>query len=183
MPGTKDNGLVVGMTNAGLSEGLGLAGHVPPERFRLISIAPNQGSILALGKPICPDLVEPDCQSCCVCSSGPCLSIHVGFGLSSCPANIMPRGTTIIIARGATTGRMAQLGMDMAFNQTCYVLLSGNTLDRNYLYYSMLFSVNQFRHSRMVLYLARLQLALLMNGRSPCLPSPNSASSPQLLAM
>ena len=105
------------------------------------------------------------------------------LGLSSCPANIMPRGTTIIIARGATTGRMAQLGMDMAFNQTCYVLLSGNTLDRNYLYYSMLFSVNQFRHSRMVLYLARLQLALLMNGRSPCLPSPNSASSPQLLAM
>jgi type I restriction enzyme S subunit len=37
---------------------------------------------------------------------------------------------------------MAQLGKDMAFNQTCYCLLPNNGLDKNYLYYSMLFSVN-----------------------------------------
>ncbi len=37
---------------------------------------------------------------------------------------------------------MAQLGKDMAFNQTCYCLVPSYGLDKNYLYYSMLFSVN-----------------------------------------
>jgi type I restriction enzyme, S subunit len=62
-------------------------------------------------------------------------------GLASCPARIVPEGTTIIIARGATVGRMAQLGMAMTFNQTCYGLLPTKFLDQDYLYYSMLFSV------------------------------------------
>jgi len=64
------------------------------------------------------------------------------LGLVSCSARIMPAGTTIIIARGATVGRMAQLGMEMAFNQTCYGFLPASGLDKNYLYYSMLFSVS-----------------------------------------
>jgi type I restriction enzyme S subunit len=66
-------------------------------------------------------------------------------GLASCPARIMPKGTTIIIARGATVGRMAQLGMAMSFNQTCYGLLPSNGLDQDYLYYSMLFSINSIK--------------------------------------
>jgi type I restriction enzyme S subunit len=64
------------------------------------------------------------------------------LGLSNSSTKIMPKDTTIIIARGATVGRMAQLGKDMAFNQTCYCLLPRDGLDKNYLYYSMLFSVN-----------------------------------------
>jgi type I restriction enzyme S subunit len=36
---------------------------------------------------------------------------------------------------------MAQLGKDMAFNQTCYCLLPNDGLDKDFLYYSMLFSV------------------------------------------
>ncbi|MFZ5922101.1 MAG: restriction endonuclease subunit S [Chloroflexota bacterium] len=64
------------------------------------------------------------------------------LGLSNSPTKILPKDTTIIIARGATVGRMAQLGKDMAFNQTCYCLLPKDGLDKHYLYYSMLFSVN-----------------------------------------
>jgi len=67
------------------------------------------------------------------------------LGLASSSTKIVPAGTTIIIARGATVGRMAQLGMAMAFNQTCYCLLSGSGLDQNYLYYSMMFSINSIR--------------------------------------
>ena len=67
------------------------------------------------------------------------------LGLASCSARIMPAGTTVIIARGATVGRMAQLGSAMAFNQTCYGLLPAGGTDQNYLYYAMLFSVNSIR--------------------------------------
>ena len=67
------------------------------------------------------------------------------IGLASCSARIMPTGTTVIIARGATVGRMAQLGSAMAFNQTCYGLLPVGGTDQNYLYYAMLFSVNSMR--------------------------------------
>ncbi len=64
------------------------------------------------------------------------------LGLEACPANIVPQQTTIIIARGATVGRMAQIKREMSFNQTCYGLLSKDGFDKNYLYYSMLFSVD-----------------------------------------
>ena len=37
---------------------------------------------------------------------------------------ILPQGTVVIIARGATTGKFAALGRDMAMNQTCYGLAS-----------------------------------------------------------
>jgi type I restriction enzyme, S subunit len=64
------------------------------------------------------------------------------LGLSNSSTKILPKDTTIIIARGATVGRMAQFGKEMAFNQTCYCLLPNHRLDKNYLYFSMLFSVN-----------------------------------------
>jgi type I restriction enzyme S subunit len=46
-------------------------------------------------------------------------------GLDNSPADVLPAGTTAIVARGATTGRNAILGRDMALNQTCYGL-TGN---------------------------------------------------------
>ena len=64
------------------------------------------------------------------------------IGLASCPTNIVPAGTSIIIARGATTGRIAQLEKAMAFNQTCYALIPIDGFDQNFLYYGLLFSVN-----------------------------------------
>ena len=65
------------------------------------------------------------------------------LGLSSCSTRIMPEGTTIIIARGATVGRIAQFGQCMAFNQTCYALLPFGQVDRDFLFYSMKYSVNE----------------------------------------
>ncbi len=51
----------------------------------------------------------------------------------------------MIIARGATVGRMAQLGSGMAFNQTCYGLHPTGKVDQDYLYYAMLFSVDSIK--------------------------------------
>lgn len=67
------------------------------------------------------------------------------LGLKSCSASMMPISTTVIIARGATVGRMAQLGNEMTFNQTCYGLRPTSELDQDYLYYSMLFSINSIK--------------------------------------
>ncbi len=44
-------------------------------------------------------------------------------GIDSSPADVLPAGTTAIVARGATTGRHAILGRDMALNQSCYGLV------------------------------------------------------------
>lgn len=44
-------------------------------------------------------------------------------GLSSCSARLLPVGATIISARG-TVGRLALVGVPMAFNQSCYGLVS-----------------------------------------------------------
>ena len=43
-------------------------------------------------------------------------------GLEESAAQIIPALSTAVVARGATTGRMALLGRDMAMNQTCYAL-------------------------------------------------------------
>lgn len=51
-------------------------------------------------------------------------------------AKILPAGTVVVIARGATMGRVAQLGKPMAFNQTCYALDTNGQLLDDYLYYS-----------------------------------------------
>ena len=42
-------------------------------------------------------------------------------GLDGCSTKLIPKGTTIISARG-TVGSLAIAGRDMAFNQTCYAL-------------------------------------------------------------
>lgn len=45
-------------------------------------------------------------------------------GLAESATQLIPRFCTVVVARGATTGRMALLGREMAMNQTCYALAS-----------------------------------------------------------
>jgi type I restriction enzyme S subunit len=45
-------------------------------------------------------------------------------GLSESATQLIPALSTVVVARGATTGRMVLLGGEMAMNQTCYALAS-----------------------------------------------------------
>jgi type I restriction enzyme S subunit len=45
-------------------------------------------------------------------------------GLAESPTQMIPFLASVVVARGATTGRMAILGEAMAMNQTCYALAS-----------------------------------------------------------
>ena len=44
------------------------------------------------------------------------------LGLNSSSAKIVPSRSTVVVARGATTGRYCLFGADLAMNQTCYAL-------------------------------------------------------------
>ncbi|MEW6105272.1 MAG: restriction endonuclease subunit S [Bacillota bacterium] len=57
-------------------------------------------------------------------------------GLENSAAKLLPKGTVVITARG-TVGALAQLGRDMAFNQTCYALLPREELDNDFLFYAL----------------------------------------------
>lgn len=57
-------------------------------------------------------------------------------GKEASNAKILPAGTVVVIARGATMGRVAQLGKPMTFNQTCYALDTNDQLIDDYLYYA-----------------------------------------------
>lgn len=57
-------------------------------------------------------------------------------GLNHSAAKLMPKGTVVITARG-TVGAIAQLGREMAFNQTCYALLPAENLDNDFLFYAL----------------------------------------------
>lgn len=43
-------------------------------------------------------------------------------GLAESSTQMIPAFSTVVVARGATTGRMALLGREMTMNQTCYAL-------------------------------------------------------------
>ncbi len=45
-------------------------------------------------------------------------------GLEESATQLIPKFSTVIVARGATTGRMVLFGREMAMNQTCYALTS-----------------------------------------------------------
>ncbi len=45
-------------------------------------------------------------------------------GLAESPTQMIPALSSVVVARGATTGRLAMLGESMAMNQTCYALTS-----------------------------------------------------------
>jgi len=46
------------------------------------------------------------------------------LGLDNSATRIVPKLSTVVVARGATTGRFRIFGHDMAMNQTCYALQS-----------------------------------------------------------
>lgn len=45
-------------------------------------------------------------------------------GLKNSATKIIPKHSTVVVARGATTGRCCMFGSDIAMNQTCYALRS-----------------------------------------------------------
>ncbi|WP_036013579.1 restriction endonuclease subunit S [Robbsia andropogonis] len=57
-------------------------------------------------------------------------------GVANSAARIVPKGCTIISARG-TVGKLAMAGMPMAFNQSCYGLLPGDGTSFCHLYLLM----------------------------------------------
>ena len=57
-------------------------------------------------------------------------------GVRNSATKLMPAGTIIITARG-TVGAMAQLGSEMAFNQTCYALTPRDDVDNDFLFYAL----------------------------------------------
>jgi len=61
------------------------------------------------------------------------------MGLEESATQLIPAFCTVVVARGATTGRMVLLGREMAMNQTCYALTS--TCGTPFALYC------QFRHS------------------------------------
>jgi type I restriction enzyme S subunit len=67
-------------------------------------------------------------------------------GKDASNAKKMPEGTLVVIARGATMGRSAQLGEPMTFNQTCYGLdADNNKLLDDFLYYIWQYRFNQIQ--------------------------------------
>lgn len=67
-------------------------------------------------------------------------------GLAESSTQIIPAFCTIIVARGATTGRMVLLGRDMAMNQTCYALAT--TINAPFFLYCLLRNeVNNLVHT------------------------------------
>ena len=62
-------------------------------------------------------------------------------GVRNSATKLMPAGTIIITARG-TVGAMAQLGSEMAFNQTCYALTPRDDVDNDFLFYALSATVN-----------------------------------------
>lgn len=54
-------------------------------------------------------------------------------GLEESSTRLIPKFATVVVARGATTGRHCLFGSEMAMNQTCYALTS--TTDRPFLLY------------------------------------------------
>lgn len=64
------------------------------------------------------------------------------MGLNNSSTKILKKGELIISARG-TVGAIAQLGRDMAFNQSCYGLKAIKTMtDNDFIYYLLKYSLN-----------------------------------------
>ena len=65
-------------------------------------------------------------------------------GLESSTTKLMPAGTVVITARG-TVGALAQLRREMAFNQTCYAILPGDSINNNFLFYALKGTIAEMR--------------------------------------
>ncbi|WP_052702921.1 restriction endonuclease subunit S [Paenibacillus beijingensis] len=66
-------------------------------------------------------------------------------GLEHSAARMLEPLTTVLIARGATTGKVALSTENMAMNQTCYGLQAKKGNDKLFIYYLMLSRYNSFR--------------------------------------
>ncbi|MBN1303333.1 MAG: restriction endonuclease subunit S [Anaerolineales bacterium] len=68
------------------------------------------------------------------------------LGLENCPASIVPKYSTVLIARGATMGKSCMLGEDMAINQTCYALVAKKgKINPHFLFYSIKYLYEYFQ--------------------------------------
>jgi len=69
-------------------------------------------------------------------------------GLDESSTKIIPRYATVVVARGATTGRFCMFGRDIAMNQTCYGLHSqfGRPFWLNLAFYSLVGSLVHAAH-------------------------------------
>ncbi|MFZ7138020.1 MAG: restriction endonuclease subunit S [archaeon] len=66
-------------------------------------------------------------------------------GLESSSTKILEKNSIVISARG-TVGLVGQLTMPMAFNQSCYGLIASEKIDQDYLYYLMIYKVEELGH-------------------------------------
>jgi type I restriction enzyme S subunit len=57
-------------------------------------------------------------------------------GLEESSTRLIPAFSSVVVARGATTGRLVMLGREMAMNQTCYALTT--SIDAPFSLYSLL---------------------------------------------
>lgn len=65
-------------------------------------------------------------------------------GLNGCSARLVPKGTTIVSARG-TVGKLAMAGRDMVFNQSCYGLRHKEMVADAFVYFTALRAVEQLQ--------------------------------------
>lgn len=68
------------------------------------------------------------------------------LGLDNSSTKILHKDDIIISARG-TVGIVAMIGRDMAFNQSCYGIRNKDLVDKHYLYYLVVNSVNGLKQN------------------------------------
>lgn len=68
------------------------------------------------------------------------------LGLNNSSTKLLHKDDIIISARG-TVGVVAMIGSDMAFNQSCYGIRNKDVVDKQYLYYLLVNSVNGLKQN------------------------------------
>lgn len=68
------------------------------------------------------------------------------LGLNNSSTKLLHKDDIIISARG-TVGVVAMIGSDMAFNQSCYGIRNKDVVDKQYLYYLLINSVNGLKQN------------------------------------
>ena len=73
------------------------------------------------------------------------------LGVAKSATTVLKKGDLIISARG-TIAELAQLGADMAFNQSCYGVTAKKCTSNEYLYYLLTYSKPLLINERMVVH-------------------------------
>ena len=66
-------------------------------------------------------------------------------GLENSSTRMLPKDSIVISARG-TVGLVGQLARPMAFNQSCYGLIGKENISNDFLYYLLLFKLDDLKH-------------------------------------